>query len=276
MFEISLFLFTFRRFVALPIEIIAENFRIVRSTTLPSQDDHVPFRFAATLSTVSLAPDTSPTLVARLFLAFDVSTPSYDSPFTDLRAVHPPSLPGYPRRSRCFWHSLSVSVSALSKRGWLRPILRIRIRKPQSFERVRGKRREDATSNSFFSICICIYVYIYIYTYTHIYTHIYICFSLAILKLTIVSFIFFVHVSFSTEIYSIGDNVHMANYVSSIAVLNSLCSFAYATRVSIRELTAVSIRTLHGCYNSIIIIIYISEGERTFILGMFWTRSVKT
>lgn len=140
-----------------------------------------------------------------------------------------------------------------------------------------GEREEKRRCNlQLFLFYMYMYICVHIYTYTHIYTHIYICFSLAILKLTIVSFIFFVHVSFSTEIYSIGDNVHMANYVSSIAVLNSLCSFAYATRVSIRELTAVSIRTLHGCYNSIIIIIYISEGERTFILGMFWTRSVKT
>ena len=125
-----------------------------------------------------------------------------------------------------------------------------------------GEREEERKCNLqllLFCVCVCVCV----------------C-SLAILKLIVFSFVFFIHVSFSTEISSIGDNVHMANYVSSIAVLNSLCSFAYATRVSIRELTAVSIRTLHECYNSIIIIIYIFEGERTFILGMFWTRSVKT
>lgn len=98
LFEIPAFLFTFRRFVALPIEIIAENFPHCPPATQDSVPGHHP-----PPPCVSFRPTTASSSIHR-----------------------PP-----PRRGSS---TFRPSPSAPSKRGWLRPILRIRIRKPQSFE----------------------------------------------------------------------------------------------------------------------------------------------
>lgn len=135
MFGIPSFYLRSAVFVALPIEIIAGKFRIVRPAARSSEDTASLFPSPCSVpppppcrAAASLAAPLHP--AAYPFLGVDARTPTPGSPFTDLRslarAVHPPSLCASLSNRPAAPLGRSLSASALSKRGWLRPILRIR------------------------------------------------------------------------------------------------------------------------------------------------------